>query len=101
MSKPSCHTCPFSGTYGGHGADLFCHNAGSPEYGEKLSKHWWCSLHPDAPQPVYEAIVIDSPGGRPPGGGWEPIAYHPEIDEAMILWRRVVDYIRIEREVEQ
>lgn len=96
MSIPRCDTCPFA--WPRDGGAMYCHHAQSPEHGKKLSPSWWCSLHPDAPQPVYEAIVVDSPGGRPPGGGWEPIAYHPEIDEAMILWRRVAGYTQVDEE---
>lgn len=102
MTKPRCETCPWwtrdaqisvRDKVPDHGV---CHaNEGPPSVVDASPAGWWCSLHPDAPKPVYEAITIVGSDDTPSGDGWEPVngvPYSDWNDGAMILWRRISGY---------
>jgi hypothetical protein len=87
MPSPRCETCPWwtrkSDTYSCHH-----HETAAPE----PTPSWWCSLHPDAPQPVYEVWKNSgrTPRDRP---GWEPVV--GEVHNTMsVLWRRITGYTK-------
>lgn len=93
MTKPRCETCPWW-TRGGETYSCHHHASTSPE----PAPRWWCSLHPDAPKPVYDHYWTfegheDLPNGK---AGWEPINGTAASDGvrwfSLTLWRRITGY---------
>ena len=56
----------------------------------------WCSLHPDAPKPIYEIYHETNDAKPPEEPGWEPYGgyYAGEQWGGVALWRRIVGYTK-------
>ena len=64
------------------------------EKGDRAGSDYWCSLHPDAPKPIYEYITYSY---AEVGPGWEHVCL-VNADElshqSTHLWRRIVGYTK-------
>jgi len=101
MTSPRCETCPWwtlLATSDGGAPIGACHHieyTPNPDGATKESGNWWCSLHPDAPQPVYEVECL-SHRDVPQGDGWEPwrTIVDPIHASGHIYWRRITGYTK-------
>lgn len=98
MTTPSCKTCPWK-------SGRICVHVESPRFDclvEVPDKdHGWgwksgCSLHPDAPKPIYEIYHETNDAKPPEEPGWEPYGgyYAGEQWGGVALWRRIVGYTK-------